>query len=127
MKTIDGIKGLTGLEPGLAKFIMYSCPWIAGDWNAEEIGFVFVLEDSDKITSVCAVPHILDTDYRDLMTINLESYDLWESPAFYDEDAGYWSVVALFGQEYGCVLFLSDGFVRSIPALHANLQDIKEE
>ena len=129
MKTISSIEDLVDLDINLVKFILGSCPWVTKEWSAEDFGFVFVLEDSDReeVTSVCTVPHIdmSDTDYRDLMTINLESYDLWESPAFYDEGAEYWSVVALFGQDYGCVLFLSAGFVESMPALLRNLQDIK--
>lgn len=125
MKTISSIKGLTVLEPALVKFILGSCPWIAEEWDAEEIGFVFVLEDSDKVTSVCTVPRI--PDYRESMTIDLATFDLWEAPAYHDPTTGYWNVVAILGQEYGCALLMSSGFVESIPALHERLQEHREE
>ncbi len=127
MKTIGNIKGLTDLEPDLLKFILGSCPWIAERWDPENAGFVFLLDDGDihKVTSVCTVPHI--PDYRETMTIDLATFDLWEAPAYLDPTTGYWNVVAILGQEYGCALFMSSGFVESIPALHSRLLDIKEE
>ena len=127
MKIIDGIEGLVDLDIDQAKFILDSCPWIAEGWNPESTGFVFLLDDSDshKVTSICTVPYIPEdeTDYRDLMTIDLATYDLWETPAYHDIATGYWNVVAVLGQEYGCALFMSSGFVESIPALHARLQN----
>ena len=123
MNIIDGIKGVTDLEPDLLKFILGSCPWIAEGWDPESTGFVFLLDDTDshKITSICTVPHIPDseTNYRESMAIDLATFDLWEAPAYHDVATGYWNVVAILGQEYGCAIFMSDGFVESIPALYA--------
>ncbi len=131
MKTITSIKGLTDLEPDLLKFILASCPWIAEEWDPETTGYVFLLDDTDshKATSICAVPNIPEdeTDYRESMTIDLATFDLWELPAYHDIATGYWNVVAILGQEYGCALFMSNGFVESIPALHERLQEHREE
>ena len=126
MKIIDGIKGLTDLEPDLLKFILGSCPWITEGWDPESTGFVFLLDDNDN-HKICTVPHIPFSDYRDSMTIDLATFDLWEAPAYHDPTIGYWNVVAILGQEYGCSLFMSNRFVESIPVLHERLQNIKEE
>ena len=122
MKTIGSISGLLSLQSDLGMFILESCPWMAEQWEPENIGYVFVLDESD-IHEVCTVPHI---DQSNHMTIDLETFDLWEAPAIYDDASGYWNVVAILGEEYGCTLFLSSGFVASIPALHQRLHDIKE-
>ena len=128
MNTIDSIEGLKDLDIDLVKFILESCPWIAQGWDPESTSFVFLLNDGDsyKVTSICTVPHIPEdvTEYRESMTIDLATFDLWEAPAYHDPTTDYWNVVAILGQEYGCVLFMSNGFVESIPALHAKLQDI---
>jgi hypothetical protein len=102
-------------------FILSSCPWMAEPWEAESIGYVFVLDVGDN-HEVCTVPH-LDEGY---LTIDLETFDLWEEPAIFDSETGYWSVVAILGQEYGCTLFMSSGFVSSIPELHRRLLGIRE-
>jgi hypothetical protein len=129
MKTIDGIEGLIDLDIDLIMFIHDSCPWIAEGWDPESTGFVFLLDDNDshKVTSICTVPHLPEnkTDDKDSMTIDLAIFDLWEAPVYYDPTTGYWNVVAILGQEYGCALFMSSGFVESIPALHERLQNIK--
>ena len=59
------------------------------------------------------------------MTIDLDNFDLWEAPAIYDQGTCYWNVVAILGEEYGCTLFLSSGFVASIPALQERLKTIQ--
>lgn len=132
MKTIGNLSEVLTLQGDLTIFILSSCPWIAEGWDPESTGFVFLLDDDDshKITSVCTVLHIdeSDTDYRESMTIDLATFDLWEAPAYYDAPTtDYWNVVAILGQEYGCSLFMSSGFVESITALHSRMQDIKEE
>lgn len=130
MKTIGSIKDLLDLQCELAMNILLTCPWIAEPWNAEEIGYVFIVDDNDigKVTSVYTIPHIKDNDesYRQAMTIDLETFDMWESPAFYDEAIGYWNVTAIFGADYGCTLFLSSGFVASLPGLQEIFNDIKQ-
>ena len=129
MKIIDGIEGLVDHDIDLVKFILGSCPWIAEGWDPESTDFVFLLDDADshKVTSVCTVPDIpeSETDYRESMTNDLATLDLWKASAYHDPTTGYWNVVAILGQEYGCVLFMSSGFVESIPAMHQRLQDIK--
>jgi hypothetical protein len=109
-------------------FILESYPWMAEQWQPENIGYVFVFDDRDinEVSSICTVPHIEESDYRAAMTIDLATFDLWEAPAIYDEVTEYWNVVAILGEEYGCALFLSAGFVASIPALHQRLNNIKE-
>jgi len=120
MKTIGSINGLVDLDIGLIKFILGACPWMAEQWEPETIGYVFVLDDNDN-REVCIVPQVEDSDYREAMTIDLETFDLWEVPATYDEATGYWNVVAILGEEYGCTLFLSSGFVASVPLLQERL------
>lgn len=133
MKTIDSIQGLKDLVPDLVMFILgSSSPWIEEEWDPENSSFYFLClldeKDSHKVTSIDTVPHIPEsgTNYRDLMTIDLATFDLVEAQAYCDAATGYWNVVAIFGQDYDCVLFMSSSFVESIPALHARLQDIKE-
>jgi hypothetical protein len=122
MKTIGSIKDLLNLPSDLTMFILSSCPWMAEPWEAESIGYVFVLDEGD-VHEVCTVPHLEESDN---MTIDLETFDLWEVPAIFDSVSGYWNVVAILGQEYGCTLFMSSGFVLSIPELHRRLLGIKE-
>ena len=128
MKTIGSISELLSLPGDLRMFILESCPWIAEDWQPENIGYVFLLDDRDinEVSSICTVPHIEESDYRAAMTINLATFDLWETPAIYDEVTGYWNVVAVLGEEYGCAVFLSSGFVASIPPLQERLQTTQE-
>lgn len=132
MKVIGNIDEVMALNSQLASFIMASCPWVAEDWDPARLGFIYVLDDDDIniVKSVCIVPQELcagDEDYQSAMTIDLEKFDLWEPPALYDKQSGYWNTVAVFGQEYGCSLLLSSGFVASIPALHGRLQCIQAE
>ncbi len=119
MKTIGSIRDVLNLNSDLSWFILESCPWMADQWEPENIGYVFVLDESDinEVSAICIVPHIEEGDYRETMTIDLETFDLWEAPAVYNPETGYWNVVAILGEEYGCTLFLSSGFVASIPAL----------
>ncbi len=123
MKTIGSISEVLSLQSELGMFILESCPWMADQWEPESIGYVFVLDESDinEVSAICIVPHI-----EDYMTIDLVTFDLWEVPAIYDHATGYWNVVAILGEEYGCTLFLSFGFVASIPTLHQRLNEIKE-
>jgi len=127
MKTIGSISGLLNLNSDLSMFILAVCPWMAEQWESETMGYVFVLDDNDS-NEVCTVPHIPENDdgYRKAMTIDLATFDLWEAPAIYNDVTGYWNVVAILGQEYGCTLFLSSGFVSSIPALQQRLNSIRE-
>jgi hypothetical protein len=109
-------------------FILESCPWMTAQWEPESIGHVFVLDDHDihEVSAICTVPHIEESDYRAVMTIDLATFDLWEVPAIYDKVTGYWNVVAILGEEYGCTLFMSSGFVASIPELQQRHNDINE-
>ena len=112
-----------------SKFITDVCPWI-DDWDPQILGYIFILGDEDigNVDSVCIVPHIpdgQDDSYKESMTIDLKTFDLWETPAIYFE-IGYWNVVAVFGQDYGCTVFLADGFVSLIPELEERLEDIRQ-
>jgi hypothetical protein len=128
MKTIGSIGEMLNLNSDLTMFILESCPWMTEQWGPENIGYVFVLNDRDirEVSAICTVPHIEECDYRAAMTIDLPTFDLWEAPAIFDEVTGYWNVVAILGEEYGCTLFLSSGFVASIPELYQKLSNIKE-
>ena len=122
MKTIGSISEVLSLPGDLGRFILESCPWMTEEWEPESIGYVFVLDDRDinEVSSICTVPHIED---QAAMSIDLATFDLWETPAMYDEVTGYWNVVSILGEEYGCTLFLSSGFVASIPSLQERLQE----
>jgi hypothetical protein len=78
MKTIASIRDLLRLQSDLTMFILTECPWMAEPWEAESIGYVFVLDDQDvqKVSSICTVPHIEEND-REAMTIDLKTFDLW--------------------------------------------------
>jgi len=60
------------------------------------------------------------------MTIDLETYDLWESPSYYDENSDYWNVVAIFGNDYGCSIFMSAAFVQSLASLQKKIKSIQQ-
>jgi hypothetical protein len=126
MKTIGSISEVLHLESNLRMFILESCPWMAEQWEPENIGYVFVLDDRDigEVSAICTVPHIEECDYRAVMTIDLANFELWEVPAIYDPTTKYWNVVAILGEEYGCTLFMSSEFVASIPELHQRLKNI---
>ncbi len=130
MKIISNARDLSTLDPALASFIRQISPWVDDEWNPEEIGYLFVLGEEDVGTrnSVCAVPSALTDDgqYIKIMTIDLETYDLWESPSFYDENADHWNVVAIFGNDYGCSIFMSSAFVQSIPSLEKRMESIQD-
>jgi len=124
MKIIGSNDDLHDFNSDLATFILDSCPWMSEEWEAGSIGYVFVLDESDikEVSAICTVPHAEEDDYRSAMTIDLATFDLWESPVLHDEGTGYWNIVAILGEEYGCSLFLSSGFVESIPVLHSKLR-----
>jgi hypothetical protein len=128
MKTIGSIGEVLSLPSDLGMFILESCPWMAEQWEPENIGYVFVLDDRDirEVSAICTVPHVKERDYRAAMTIDLATFELWEAPAIYDPTTKYWNVVAILGEEYGCTLFMSTEFVASIPSLQERLQTIQE-
>lgn len=122
MKTISSISELLHVKVDLAVFILESCPWMSEQWDPASIGYVFVLDEGDE-KSICTVPHIEDDDnYKAAMSIDLETFDLWEYRAICDPVTGYWNVVTILGQEYGCTLFMSSAFVAGIPELQQRLQ-----
>ena len=83
MKTISSIKGLRELKPNLAEFILGTCPWITEEWSAEDFGFIFVLEESDrdKVTSVCTVPqkHLLRVSSHCSLLFNEKTRKYYQS------------------------------------------------
>ena len=121
MKTIGSISEVLSLPRDLGMFILESCPWMAEPWEPERIGYVFLLDERDinEVSTISAVPHIEET-------IDLATFDLWEAPAIYDHATGYWNLVAILGQEYGCTVFLSSEFVASIPSLQERLQAMQQ-
>jgi hypothetical protein len=125
MKTIGSISEVLNINRDLRVFILESCPWMTEQWEPESIGYVFVLDERDirEVSAICLVPHVKEHDYRAAMTIDLATFDLWEFPAIYDPTTKYWNVVAILGEEYGCTLFMSSGFVASIPSLKERLQE----
>jgi len=60
MKTIGSISEVLSLPRDLGMFILESCPWMAGPWEPERIGYVFVLDDRDinEVSAISAVPYI---------------------------------------------------------------------
>lgn len=129
MKTICNLRALASLSEDLVKFIKRISPWIQDEWDPQAIGYIFVLnlEDAYLQKTICTVPHAPfdDIQYIASMTIDLETYDLWESPSYFDEVSGYWNVVAILGGDYGCSLFMSAEFVHSLPRLHQTLKDLQ--
>lgn len=118
MKTISSIDQL---PDHLAKFIREACPWMDESWDPVSIGYVFVLDDDDiGTTTINPIPK------ENYLHIDLVTFDFWEAPAFYDSVTGYWNVVAILGQEFGCVLFMSDEFVDSIPELKRRLEGMRQ-
>lgn len=129
MKTIGSICDLADVQGDLGKFIRKVSPWLEEHWDAEECGYIFIIDDDDVgvVKSVFTAPHITNPDevYTEVMTIDLESFDYWEEPSFEDDVTGYWNVVAVLGADYGCSVFMSPDFVKSIPKLHRRLQEIR--
>ena len=107
MQTISSIDQI---PDHLAEFIWETCPWMTDGF---EVGYIFVLDDDDIGTTTIHPLLYLEID--------LATFDLWEDPAIQDPATGYWNVVAIFGQECGCTLFMSDAFVNSIPTLKRRL------
>lgn len=132
MKIISFIEEVSAIEnKDLVAFIMSSCTWLTGSWRPEEIGYIFIINDDDICTmsSLCIAPDILedeDQSYRQSVTIDLAAFDLWESAVF-DPASCYWEAVAIVGQEYGCSVFISDIFVRSVPGLLENLIKVQQQ
>jgi len=106
------------LPDHLTVFIRDTCPWLDDGF---EVGYIFVLDDYDiGMTTINPLPK------EDYLQIDLATFDLWEEPAIHDPATGYWNVVAILGQEFGCTLFLADTFVNSIPALQRRLEEIRQ-
>jgi len=113
MKTISSIDKL---PDHLAVFIRESCPWMDDGWEPDSMGYLFVLDDDDiGVTTINPLPK------EEYLQIDLATFDLWEEPPIHDPVAGYWNAVVILGQEFGCTLFMSAGFVESIPALKRRL------
>lgn len=98
MKTTGRIDEVLSLESLLAMFILVACPLMGEPREAESHGYVNVFDDQAEKT-ICTAPHNEDEDYRAAMTIDLDTFDLWEYPAIHDPITGYWYVVAVLGQE----------------------------
>lgn len=102
------------LPDHLAEFIWETCPWMNDGF---EVGYIFVLDDDDiGTTTINPLPEV---------QLDLATFDCWEEPAIQDQATGYWNVVAIIGQEFGCTLFMSTGFVASIPSLQRRLEEIR--
>lgn len=106
------------LPDHLAGFIRKACPWMNEGFD---VGYIFVLDDEGIGTTT--INPLLREDY---LTIDLVTFDYWEEPAIQDHATGYWNVVAILGQEFGCTLFMSAGFVDSIPTLKRRLEEIRQ-
>jgi len=118
MKTISS---MDQLPDHLVVFIRETCPWINESWEPDSIGYVFVLDDDDiETTTINPLPK------EDCKTIDLVTFDFWEEPSIHDPLTGYWNIVAILGQEFGCTLFMSTGFVESIPAIKRRLEEIRQ-
>lgn len=117
MKILGSINDVLRLKEDLISFISAACPWINDDWNPEQIGYIFVLEEDDLeyARSLQISPHTEDS-----MTIDLEVFDMWEGEAIHD--SGYWNVVGIVGQEYGFVLFVSDALAEKLPNFYRYLK-----
>ena len=113
MKILNNVAEVLSLNEGLASFISASCPWIYDNWNPEQIGHIFVLDEEDLEYARCLPisPHA--------MTLDLEEFNMWEGEAIHDQ--GYWNVVGIVGQEFGFVLFLSNSIVQLLPNFKRNI------
>jgi len=54
------------------------------------------------------------------MTIDLETFDMWEGDAIQDQQIGYWNVLGIVGQEYGFSIFLSESLAQLLPGFRRN-------
>lgn len=125
MEIIGSVEEVMCLDAGLSRFVSSTCPWIHDDWDPEQIGWIFILsqEDLAVASSLCIVPHCItanNQEYTDSMTINLETFDMWEGKAVQDPETGYWNVVGIVGQEYGFSIFVAATLVGSLPNFRKN-------
>lgn len=128
MKVIRSFKELMSLDANLIKFVLDRCRWLTYDWNPYATGIIYILQDNDRHSNwILTQPH-LDEDgkhYRDRISLEIATNDLWKPPAYFNETLGYWNVVALFDEDYEGTFFLSTGYVESIPALEKIFQEIR--
>jgi len=109
------------LPDHLAVFIRETCPWMDDGWEPDSIGYLFVLDDDDiGTTTINPIPK------ENYLVIDFATFDLWEEPTIQDPVTGYWNVVAILGQEFGCTVFMSDAFVESIPELKRRLEEMRQ-
>jgi len=124
MEIIGSVEEVMGLNAGLSRFVSSTCPWIHDDWDPEQIGWIFILdqEDLEMAKALCVVPHVTgnNQEYKASMTINLETFDMWEGMAIQDQKTGYWNVVGIIGQEYGFSIFVSQALVGYLPNFRRN-------
>lgn len=131
MRIIPSLEALRILKSKtLTSFIRKSSPWLFDDdYDAESMGYTFVLSGDDKILmqKICIVPHIPfeESEYRESMTIDLSVFSEWEY-ANRDEMTGYYQAVAVVGSVYGANIFMSEDFVSSIPGLKTRLHLLME-
>lgn len=115
---MQSISSTDQLPDLLAEFIWETCRWMN---DGLEVGYIFVLDDEDIETRT-----INPLPKEDYLQIDLATFDFWEEPAIHDPKTGYWNVVAILGQEFGCTLFMSARFVESIPELKRRLEEIRQ-
>jgi hypothetical protein len=128
MIVIRSFDELMALDDQLIKYVLSACPRLTSNWNPYETGIVYILQDRDQYHNwILTQPHY-DIDgnlCRDRISLKMATWDLWKPPAYFNENVGYWNVVALFDQGYEGTFFLSAGYVKSIPGLEEIFQEIR--
>jgi len=126
MKILGNVQEVMLLDARLSQFVFSACPWIGDEWEPEQIGWIYILdqEDLEIAKSLCVVHHVTgnNQEYLASMTIDLETFDRWEGEAIQDPETGYWNVVGIVGQEYGFSIFVSQALVKLLPGFRKKIR-----
>jgi hypothetical protein len=121
MKILGTISEVLSLPEGLSQFISTTSPWIHDNWDPEQIGWIFVLDDNDleSARSLNITPHNMDAP----LIIDLDEFDLFEF-VISDPETDYWNLVAIVGQEYGFSVFLPNVLTNQLPNLRRQINHL---
>jgi hypothetical protein len=118
-KNTSSIEAVLRLESDLVRFILDLFPWVQEEWNPEQRGFIFILEE-DVTEATRALP--ISPNIEGAVNIDLDTFNLWEGDAIFDTMSGHWNMVAVIGNDFDAYLFVSVALSPKLPNFYTYLK-----